>query len=233
MINGGGGSSQTLQIVKAKTCRYCCYTKEATATNRTILICDHKQGAERKFSVVAQNETCPNFKTAGTSKQIGSQTSPGLLIPLTQGQFAIVDPEDYEHLTQHKWYAHQDGKKYYAYRTIPFTKKRIAMHRQIMHAPKGLIVDHIDGDSLNNRKSNLRPCTRAQNGYNRRPSHKSRSGYKGVYWHKHHGKWHVRITKYGKTFYLGSFSDPIEAARTYDRKAEELFGEFAYLNFPE
>jgi hypothetical protein len=154
-----------------------------------------------------------------------------MLIPLTQGLFATVDPEDYPRLIKYKWYAHQDGKKYYAYRTVPYTKRRIAMHRQIMNAPKGLIVDHIYGDSLNNRRSNLRICTPAQNSYNRRPWHKSTSGYKGVYWHKYNRRWLGRITKYGKTYHLGSYTDPAEAARAYDKKAAELFGEYAYLNF--
>jgi len=219
------------RLVNPKTCPYCCHAKEATAVNRTILICNHKEGAERKFFVFSPNETCVNFTPARSALQPGSRSRTGLLIPLTQGKFAIVDPEDYDNLIKYKWIAHQDGKKYYAYRTIPYTKKKIAMHRQIMHAPKGLIVDHIDGDSLNNRRSNLHICTPAQNGYNRHPSHKSFSGYKGVYWHKHHGKWHVRITKFGRTHYLGSFADPAEAARAYDKKAKELFGEYAYLNF--
>jgi hypothetical protein len=107
------------------------------------------------------------------------------------------------------------------------------MHRQIMNAPEGLLVDHIDGNGLNNQKNNLRLCSSAQNARNRRPTSKPYSKYKGVSWHKRNKKWEVRIAKSGKSTYLGTFEDELEAALAYDRKAEELFGEFAYLNFPQ
>ncbi len=105
------------------------------------------------------------------------------------------------------------------------------MHRAILNAPKGLLVDHIDGNGLNNRKSNLRLCTFAQNAHNSRPRRNSSSRYKGVCWHKVKKKWTVSIYKGGKRTYLGYYDDEIEAALAYDRKATELFGEFAYLNF--
>ena len=107
------------------------------------------------------------------------------------------------------------------------------MHRQILEAPKGVWVDHIDGNGLNNRKSNLRLCSATENACNRRPVPNCHSRYKGVSWHKRQKKWAVRIAKRGKGIHLGSFDDEIEAAVAYDRKAEVLFGEFAYLNFPD
>jgi hypothetical protein len=107
------------------------------------------------------------------------------------------------------------------------------MHRQILDAPEGVWVDHIDGDGLNNRKSNLRLCSAIENARNRRPRPNCRSRYKGISWHKRQKKWAVRIGKRGKGIHLGSFDDQIEAAVAYDRKAEKLFGEFAYLNFPD
>jgi len=106
------------------------------------------------------------------------------------------------------------------------------MHRELLRAPKGLLVDHIDGNGLNNRMSNIRSCTYAQNVQNRQPNINSRSRYKGVCWHKRNKKWQASITKSGKRLYLGQYDDQIEAALAYDRKAEELFGQFAYLNFP-
>jgi hypothetical protein len=147
-------------------------------------------------------------------------------------RFAIVDADDYEHLAKYKWYCEQDGNTFYTFRREGRKRKRVSMHRQILHAPKGLLVDHIDGNGLNNRKSNLRLCSPAQNARNKRPAPNCSSRYKGVTWHKYHKKWHVRIFKSGKSTYLGSFDDEIEAAVAYDRKAAELFGEFAYLNFP-
>ena len=106
------------------------------------------------------------------------------------------------------------------------------MHRQIMIAPEGFVVDHIDGNSLNNRKTNLRICTQAQNIHNSRPRRNRSSKYKGVFWDKVNKKWSTNIRKGDKRIYLGGFDDEIEAAIAYDRKAAELFGEFAYLNFP-
>lgn len=220
-----------LQIVKAKTCQYCYHAKEAAASSRTILICDRKYGAERKFFVIAPNQTCSNFKPTQTPPSLSSDGA--RLIPLTQGKFAIVDADDYGWLAKYKWYSYQDGNTFYAFRRKGRKRRRSTMHREIMHAPEGLLVDHKDRNGLNNRKSNLRLCSPAQNAWNRRPAPNCHSKYKGVTWHKHHNKWHVRIFGSGKNYYLGSFDDETEAALAYDRKAEEFFGEFAYLNFPQ
>jgi len=96
---------------------------------------------------------------------------------------------------------------------------------------KGMVVDHLDGNSLNNRKSNLRVCTVSQNHQNRRWTYGS-SRYKGVWWNKKMKKWVAGITLKRKYIFIGHFADEVAAAKAYDRKAAELFGEFAYLNFP-
>ena len=101
-----------------------------------------------------------------------------------------------------------------------------------MKAPKGTLVDHIDRNSLNNRRGNLRLCTPSQNILNTRGK-KGTSKYKGVWWNTKKNKWLAMITSKGRHFHLGFFDEEIEAAKAYDRKAVELFGEFAYLNFPE
>ena len=100
-----------------------------------------------------------------------------------------------------------------------------------MNAPAGLVVDHIDGNGLNNRKSNLRVCTQAQNSLNSRPRRNSSSRYKGVSFYKRDKIWQAQIFYNFRTINIGRFDDEIEAALAYDRKAAELFGEFAYLNF--
>ncbi|MBN1362949.1 MAG: HNH endonuclease [Sedimentisphaerales bacterium] len=104
-----------------------------------------------------------------------------------------------------------------------------------MKAPKGMVVDHIDGNGLNNRRSNLRLCTPQQNQWNRCVSRaRLQQGlFKGVHHRTDSGKPCARITYRGKTLHLGVFDTAIEAAKAYDRKAIELHGEFAYLNFPE
>ncbi|NIO86130.1 MAG: hypothetical protein GTN53_36705 [Candidatus Aminicenantes bacterium] len=99
-----------------------------------------------------------------------------------------------------------------------------------MNAPKGVLVDHIDRNGLYNRKRNLRQCSRRQNSYNRRGNSRGSSQYKGVFWHKVGRKWEARITYKGNTNYLGLYENERDAARAYDEKAKELYGEYAYLN---
>ena len=107
------------------------------------------------------------------------------------------------------------------------------MHREIIGAPKGKIIDHIGRDGLSNRKSNLRVCTQAENARNRQGNYNSSSKYKRVARYKGLKSWKVKIMQKGKNMFLGCFGDEMEVALSYDRKAEELFGEFAYLNFPQ
>lgn len=150
-------------------------------------------------------------------------------IPLTQGKFAIVDAADYERVSRHKWHVSRHGGRLYAYRKA--RGRTIPMHRFIMNPPKGMVVDHIDGNGLNNRRCNLRICTQRQNVYNSRPSGAG-SSYKGVRWDKERRRWMAAIYDGTRRIHLGRFDDEAEAARAYDRKAFELFGEYAYLNFP-
>jgi hypothetical protein len=153
------------------------------------------------------------------------------LIPLTQGKFAIVDAEDYEKLNRYKWHAIRQANTFYAVRRQG--NKKIRMHRVITNAPKGLDCDHIDHNGLNNRKKNLRLCTRLQNSRNQRARKGGTSKYKGVYWHKDQKKWHAGISSCGKSYFLGSFDNEVDAAKAYDKKAKVLFGQFACLNFPD
>lgn len=153
-------------------------------------------------------------------------------ILLTQGKVALVDDEDYEWLNQWKWYAIKRGNIFYAARYIgKWPKQRtILMHREILNVPKGAEIDHINCKGLNNRKSNLRICTHQQNTQNqRKPKYKS-SKYKGVHWSRIAKKWAATIRHNNKGIHLGYFVNQIEAAKTYNKKAKALFGEFARLN---
>lgn len=155
------------------------------------------------------------------------------LIHLTKGMFAIVDEEDFERVNQHKWYAYKAPTTYYAQRK---SKNRNTYEDKHMHhmvlGLRNVIVDHIDGDGLNNRKSNLRRCTTAQNNCNKIPLIKT-SKYKGVHYSKKAKQFISMIRVNGKTKYLGHFNDELDAARIYDDKAKEVHGEFAWLNFPD
>jgi len=154
-------------------------------------------------------------------------------IPLTQGRFAIVDDDIFEGLSACKWHVKRGPNTFYAgciMNRRPDGATTL-MHRLIMNAQKGQQVDHIDGNGLNNIKSNLRFCTSTQNKQNGRSYKNSTSKYKGVSWHRSGQKWQARIRLNGKQVYIGVFNDEAEAARAYDCKAEKLFGEFARLNF--
>jgi hypothetical protein len=150
-------------------------------------------------------------------------------IPLSRGFVAIVDDEDYAELSRFKWWADGLG---YALTTIGGRngKKNFRMHRMITGAADGMVVDHIDGVAWNNQRSNLRVVTQRENLLNSRGRLGTMSGYKGVRWYKQTSRWVAHVCCYGKYHHVGYFMDPIEAARAYNAKALELFGEFARLN---
>ena len=154
-------------------------------------------------------------------------------IILTQGKEALIDEEDYEMVNKHTWYAHKQWG-YYARTNIRKNKKRtcILMHRFIMGAKKGQMIDHINCNGLDNRRSNLRFCTPTGNSINRRKNIGCSSKYKGVHWHNQNRKWRSQIMINKKSTQVGMFECEIVAARAYDQQAIRLHGEFAKLNFP-
>jgi len=178
-------------------------------------------------------------------------------IPLTQGCFAIVDPQDYPLLSRYKWrLCRTKGKNVlYAERSIclPSGKySRILMHRQIFenlllasstknpkprtqNYPRYLsdsyVIDHINGNGLDNRRANLRLATVAQNAWNSKKRN-PRSGYKGVWFAADKGLWRASIVCHGRRIHLGYFKDKMAAARAYDAAARKYYKEFARLNFP-
>jgi hypothetical protein len=157
-------------------------------------------------------------------------------IPLSQGKYAIVDPEDFERLNRHKWWAVKSGTTFYAIRTAGRRRntRYIRMHREVIRLPDHLVADHINHNGLDNRIANLRPATRAQNNYNRLIIKRkdSSSKYKGVAWKEDRKKWRARLHFNGKLIFLGYFKDEIQAAKAYDQAAKKYYGQFAYLNFP-
>lgn len=143
---------------------------------------------------------------------------------------ALVDDEDYEWLNQFNWHAHAMGNRVYAERQVEGEKRKVGqfMHWDIMGHK---MIDHIFGNGLDNQRANLRPCNKSQNMMNSNKVIHKTSKYKGVYWHKEHNKWVAHISDNGKQKTLGDFMDEIEAAKAYDKKAVEMFGEFARPNF--
>jgi hypothetical protein len=157
-------------------------------------------------------------------------------IPLTQGKFALVDDEDYEEVMRYEWYPNKKSNTTYAIRNVRVCGKYVGtqrMHRFILDLPRDKHCDHKDGNGLNNTRANIRPCTCRQNHYNQKLSSKNTSGFKGVAWNTRDSKWRAYIKKEGKQIFLGNFFCIVKAAKAYDGKATEIFGEFAKLNFPE
>lgn len=156
-------------------------------------------------------------------------------ISLTQGKFAIVDDNRYESLSKYKWYVLKAPYTYYAARWGWNGKKKtnIFMHREILglRFKDKILTDHRNHNGLDNRLFNLRSCDSFQNQQNGKRRKNGSSKFKGVCWHKIAQKWQAQIKFKCKFIYLGSFDNEIEAAKAYDTKAKELFGEFACTNF--
>lgn len=157
-------------------------------------------------------------------------------IRLTQNKYAIVDPEDYNRLSKHKWYAAKGHHTFYAVRgkwsKIRERRFELRMHRVIMNAPAHLYVDHINHNGLDNRKANLRLATCEQSVCNRKKfARLSTSKYKGISWHSSTQKWCACIQTNNTKIHLGSFDSETEAAKTYDKAARQYHKEFASLNF--
>ena len=153
-------------------------------------------------------------------------------IKLSQNKIAIVDDEDYEMLIKHKWYANKLKHKWYVNTNVRIANKRtvIRMHRMILKPNTNVQVDHINGNSLDNRKDNLRLCNNAENMRNRDKPRNNTSGYKGVTWNKDMKKWQAQIMVNYINIILGYYKDIKKAARVYNEAALKYFGEYAYLN---
>lgn len=156
-------------------------------------------------------------------------------IPLNAGHFALIDDSDYELVRPFHWHI-QNKWNLVAIACIDSGARTVYMHRLIMVPPPGMKVDHVNHNTLDNRRLNLRICTNQQNSFNalkqvRRGG--THSKYKGVSrdWNNLL-TWKAYIRHNNKYIHLGRFASEEEAALAYDRAASNLFGEFAYLNFP-
>jgi len=145
------------------------------------------------------------------------------------GKYAKVSDEDYEELSKKKWYVSPSG--YAGHNVVTKDGHYIEwMHRIVLNAPAGTIVDHRDQDKLNNQRENLRLCTHSENHANTSVQPNCTSGYRGVAFHKASGKWQAHIKHMNKNVYLGLHLTKRAAAEAYNAKALELFGSFASLN---
>lgn len=168
-----------------------------------------------------------NARDAFTSGQVTNTGGVDMKsIPLTQGKFAIVDEDNFDILSKYKW--HYDNHTGYARASV--NGKWCFLHRFVMNAQKGQIIDHVDCVKLNCQKINLRFCTRSQNESNKKTPPSNTSGYRGVSWNKEKQKYDAQIKIGGKHKHLGRFNKSIDAAREYNKAAVTYFGDFARLN---
>lgn len=156
------------------------------------------------------------------------------IFKLNKGYFTKIDSEDLPRVSEHKWRV-TTVDKYNKPRAVSSLngRKILLLSRFIMNAPDGKVVDHVNGDTLDDRKSNLRVCSQRENLFNRKLNKNNHSGYKGVFWSGKHNKWLSQLQTNHKVYYLGLYSDKVKAAEAYDRKAIEFFGEYAKTNFPK
>ena len=237
-------------ILFAGRCQLCAYSCPPSKWRQLLdkyhgqsrlLLCTNHPDCPGELREVLPIETCRNFKpkrwrrpslhppkrrAAATTDEDDPEVR---RIPLGNGLFAIVDAADYEQVSKYHWYATRGGGNN-VYAATGINGRTVYMHRMLMKPRKGYVVDHIDGNGLNNRRCNLRVCTLAQNLINQAPRGGS-SQFVGVY--RRGNKWIAHVTHRGKYHYVGLFADDVEAAKARDRKAYELHGEYAYLNFPE
>jgi hypothetical protein len=153
-------------------------------------------------------------------------------VPLTRGYEAVIDAADADVVGQYRWHAVPDlradrsVRSVYAFRTLWGSGRKTALHRLILTPPAGMVVDHISGDGLDNRKSNLRIASVAENQRNKRLRIDSKSGHKGVFWSAQKSRWIAEIYADGEKIRLGFFRNIDQAAAAYERASLEFHGEF-------
>lgn len=154
-------------------------------------------------------------------------------IKLNLNKFAFIDSEDFNKVSAYKWYADKSGNGFYAVANSKDENgkhKKIRMHQFIFGKKIGFQIDHIDGNGLNNMKSNLRYATHSQNQHNRKKYTNNTSDLKGVFWHKNKKKWYSAIRVSSKLVHLGYFDSKLKAHETYCKAALRFHGDFARIN---
>lgn len=154
-------------------------------------------------------------------------------IQLTQGQVALVDDEDFERVSQYKWHAspqpnYAKPKTFYARAFVG--GKSMSLHQFVLGKLPRMVIDHVNGNTLDCTRANLRHASFSENRRNSSQSVKNKSGLRGVSWSSKRGMWRADICTHRARVCLGHFIDKLEAAKAYNEAAKKYHGEFATLN---
>lgn len=205
-----------------KTCEFCGVTNKRVYTYKGIMnLCDRhasqmdNHGRLFQYTIYDKSNHLEVYDDHAEVLLIGQ-------FSITKG-WAKIDLDDIEKIKDHKWSFATSG-----YTSTGKASNRLYMHRFIMNPPSNMQVDHINGDKLDNRKSNLRVCTVQQNRFNSKLSSRNKSGKTGVYYARKEQKWVAQIKVNKKCKYLGSFSFFEDAAKVRIAAENKYFGEFAY-----
>jgi hypothetical protein len=216
-----------------KSCQRCCsncrFAMPVEHEGEPLLVCPYRQKPCGRLTAVEPQDGCREFRERVRPKEGPEEGTCFIPLANMDGLCALVDAADYEWLSRYTWFAKSSGGGPF-YACTRCNGKMCSMHRMIMNPPEGMVVDHKNRYGLDNHRVNLRNATPGQNCINRAWG-TGVSGFRGV--RPWGNKWEARIGHQRRSVYIGLFDDPAEAARAYDRKAVELHGEFACLNFPE
>lgn len=178
----------------------------------------------------------PDVRRSGDMRTIRtpqpSRNIPGAYeLVLPSGEITVFDEQDVPLIECRRWFAESNRMTRYVVSRLHH-QPRTQMHRLIMQPPPDMVVDHIDGDGLNNRRENLRICTPAQNRQNLIRAKFNPHGYRGVTWCKARNRFVAQIRHNNRIIYLGMFRAVEDAAMAYDEAARRIRGPFARVNFP-
>lgn len=197
-------------------CKCDCGNEVEVTTSSLISGGTKSCGCLRSEATIKRNKEGKKYNTYDLSNEYGIGYT-------SKGEPFYFDLEDYDLIKDYCWYIIK------GYLVTSINNHTTGMHRIIVDAPKDKFVDHINHDTHDNRKSNLRICTPFQNIANSQINKKNKLGVKGVY-ERPNGRYTAYISENGKKHWLGTYDTIKEAADIYDAKAKEYFGEFAYLN---
>jgi len=192
-----------------------------------------KNGAMWKCKCICGNETIVRgghltigaIKSCGNRNQYYEENGCGV-IRVHDGKTFIIDIEDAKKVLEHTWFITLGYPKTHSTKL----NTKIPVHNIVMDVPDGFLVDHVNHNTLDNRKVNLRVCTKQENSFNKKKIESCSSRFKGVCWNKRKNKWQAEIKFNGKSYFLGYFGNENEAATIYNERAKSFFGEYAYLN---